>query len=396
MVAFPNPQPGKLTLPLESPRLALSQSMPLLRAAFLCALTACGPAAVSVDAGPDDLGPADGGCTYSSVLTDFKTDGSIGGRFNPATQTLAYSRPNAQGSYKVFLSDVNGQNERPLRFSSWGDNQHQFAVEWAPSGKYVFVEVEKAQHPGSSSDAIPGYGAYTDLWIITPDSAQAFMLVDLPNDYDHALTHAAMSADGLHLTFTERVQAPDVLSLSLSAGAYVFNVADFVDGDVPTLANITPVTPTMTPEGGEVDGISPDGQTLAFYSTYETHSLFATRIYRMNVDGSQLTRLSIDSFSQAPRFTPDGTGFIYMSGQDADIFPGEVQGADWWFVDMNGEHRQRLTFMNERDNAQSVNHYRLAGVLSFLHDGTSSFFGDVMTKPLGLTGKIVRVDLSCQ
>src|SRR5262249_15626016 len=149
-------------------------------------------------------------------------------------------------------------------------------------------------------------------------------------------------------------------------GAYVFNVSDFVDGDTPALANTQAVTPSDADQGGEVDGISPDGQTISFYSTFETQSLFATRIYRMNVDRSQLTRLSIDSFSQAPRFTPDGSGFIYMSGQDADIFPGEVQGADWWFVDMNGEHRQRLTFMNEKGSSESVGHYRLAGVLSYV------------------------------
>ena len=103
-----------------------------------------------------------------------------------------------------------------------------------------------------------------------------------------------------------------------------------------------------------------------------------------------------DSFSQAPRFTPDGAGFIYMSGQEADIFSGEVQGADWWFVDSAGQHRQRLTFMNKKGDAESVGHYRLAGVLSFVHDGTLSFYGDVMTQPLGLTGKLVRVDVSCE
>jgi hypothetical protein len=85
-----------------------------------------------------------------------------------------------------------------------------------------------------------------------------------------------------------------------------------------------------------------------------------------------------------------------MSGQEADIFMGEVQGADWWFVDMNGQHRQRLTFMNQKGSTESVGHYRLAGTLSFLRDGTLSFFGDVMTQPLGLVGKLVRVDVKCE
>jgi Tol biopolymer transport system component len=343
----------------------------------------------------DDIGPVDGGCRYTATINLFKTDGSIGGRFNPATKTLAYSRPNASGSYKVFLSDADGNNERALTWSEWGASQHQFAVEWHPSGKYLFVEVEKPQHPGSSTDAIPGYGAYTDLWAITPDGAHAFKLFDTPNDYDHAITHAAMNARGDTLTFTERVKAPQAFNLALSAGAYVFNVADFVDGETPSLSNLRAVKPSDADQGGEVDGISDDGKTISFYSTFESNNLFATPIYSMNVDGSELTRLSSASFSQAPRFTPDGSGFVYMSGQEADIFPGEVQGADWWFVDPTGTHRQRLTFMNKKGDPQSVGHYRLAGTLSFLQDGTLSFFGDIMTKPLGLTGEFARVDVSC-
>jgi len=39
-----------------------------------------------------------------------------------------------------------------------------------------------------------------------------------------------------------------------------------------------------------------------------------------------VTELSSESFSQAPQYAPDGKKLVYMSGQDADIFPGEIQG----------------------------------------------------------------------
>jgi hypothetical protein len=45
--------------------------------------------------------------------------------------------------------------------------------------------------------------------------------------------------------------------------------------------------------------------------------------------------------------------------------------------------------MNKWNSPQSVNRYRLGGVLSF--DSDVSFYGDVMTQPTGLTGKIVKV-----
>jgi hypothetical protein len=43
-----------------------------------------------------------------------------------------------------------------------------------------------------------------------------------------------------------------------------------------------------------------------------------------------------------------------------------------------------------RDHPHSVNRYRLAGSLSFVSD--TEFFGDVMTRSLGLVGKVVLID----
>src|SRR5262249_40550188 len=129
-----------------------------------------------------------------------------------------------------------------------------------------------------------------------------------------------------------------------------------------------------------------------FYSTYVSKNLFASRIYSLNINSNQIVELSTDSFSQAAQFTPDEKRVVYMSGSQADIFLGEVQGADWWVVDRDGHNAQRLTCMNPADNATSVNHYRLAGVFSF--NSARSFFGDVLTKPLGLVGKIVKVTMT--
>jgi Tol biopolymer transport system component len=344
----------------------------------LC-LTACGYVG-------SDGAEAIGRCT----ITDFKTDGSIAAKWNGETRTLAYSRANAAGYFQVYLSDEHGEHERALTYSAWAEDRNKYALEWHPSGRYLFVEVEKPTHPGSSNDAIPGYGAYTDLWLITADGKSAWMLVELPNDYDHAITHGAITPDGTRFTYTERVKAPAFLDANLAAGGYVFNVADFVDGSTPRLANTHAYRPAEVDQGGEVDGISADGETIAFYSTYVTKSLFATRIYSMNLETGQVTELSKESFSQAPQYTPDGQKLVYMSGQDADIFPGEIQGADWWVVDRDGKQRKRLTAMNVKGSPQSNGKRLLAGTVQF--DSATSFYGDVLTEVFGLTGKIVKVE----
>ena len=79
-----------------------------------------------------------------------------------------------------------------------------------------------------------------------------------------------------------------------------------------------------------------------------------------------------------------------MTGAGADIFPFQLQGADWWIMNRDGSGKRRLTFMNVRDHPQSVGRFRLAGSLSFVSD--TPFYGDVMTQSLGLVGKIGRVD----
>jgi hypothetical protein len=73
-----------------------------------------------------------------------------------------------------------------------------------------------------------------------------------------------------------------------------------------------------------------------------------------------------------------------MSGANCDIFPGQLQGTDWWVMDANGSNKKRLTYMNMKNHPQSINSYRLAEALPFIND--SMFIGGVMTQSLGLIG----------
>ena len=250
--------------------------------------------------------------------------------------------------------------------------------------------VEQNEHERSSVDAIPGYGAYTDYWIVRRDGSAAWKIYALPDGYDHAITHAAFSPDGSKFVWTERVQAPRLWDFNLFAGGYVFKVADFVLGPEPHLENVRSILPGNVAQGGEIESIAGDNRTIAFYSTYVSKNLFASRIYTMDIESGAIKELTTESFAQAPTFTPDGRSIVYMTGAGADIFPFQLQGADWWIMNVDGSDKRRLTFMNVRGHPHSVNRFRLAGSLSFVSD--TEFFGDVMTQSLGLVGKIVRVD----
>ena len=317
-------------------------------------------------------------------------DGRIGVKWNPATSSLAYGRvAPPDGRFHTFVADANGDSENRLAWPAWGGSRHQFPAAWHPSGRWLAMLVEKEKHGGNATDALPGYGAFTDLWLIAADGSTASMLYELPDGYDHALTHAAFSPDGSKFAWTERIGAPRLFDMNLLAGSYVFKIADFVAEPQPHLERVRTLQPGGVAQGGEVESIAGDDRTIAFHSTYVSKNLFATRIYTMDTETGEIHELTTASFAQAPTFTPDGRSIVYMTGAQADIFPFQLQGADWWIMNRDGSDKRRLTFMNVRGHAQSAGRFRLAGSISFIDD--TSFYGDVLTQSLGLVGKIVEV-----
>jgi len=334
--------------------------------------------------------PDSSGCQAPVTMRDFGSDGRIGAKWNPATSTIAYGRPGPDGHYQTFIAAGDGSGERRVSFAAWRDDRHQFPAAWHPSGELLAMGVEQNDHERSSVDAIPGYGAYTDYWIVRRDGSAAWKIYALPAGYDHAITHAAFSPDGSKFAWTERVKAPRWWDLNLFAGAYVFKIADFALQPEPHLERVRTLRPGEVDQGGEIESIAADNRTVAFYSTFVSKNLFASRIYTMDVESGEIHELTSESFAQSPTFTPDGKHIVYMTGAAADVFAFQLQGADWWIMNVDGSDKRRLTFMNVRGHPQSVNRFRLAGSLSFVSD--TAFFGDVLTQSLGLVGKIVRVE----
>ena len=217
--------------PARASRLSLVVPACLLRTTtaslvLLAALSACGGGGGDAPPGPTATAGSDA-CNAPVSMSDFGSDGRIGNKWNGATRTIAFGRMQPDGHFHTFLSAADGSNERRVTFSAWRDDRHQFPSSWHPSGAYLAMLVEKNDHEGSSLDAIPGYGAYTDYWLVTPDGTQAWKLYDLPAGYDHAITHAAFSPDGSKFIWSERIRAPQIFDPNLFAGSYVFNVADF-------------------------------------------------------------------------------------------------------------------------------------------------------------------------
>ncbi|MBS1651591.1 MAG: hypothetical protein JSU07_06225 [Bacteroidetes bacterium] len=332
--------------------------------------------------------------SQDATITVWK-DSAIGAIWNKATSTVAYNKADKNGNFKIYLSDSLGKNEAPLTFSAWKNDRHQWVEEWYPSGKYLFCYIEKEEyvkekgHKRKQVDATPGYGAYTDLWLVSRDGKQAWQLTNLPNNYNSGIIHSAISSNGKLFGWSERIKAPNFFDMNLAAGAYVFKIAEIELDSVPHFSNIKTYQPGNKLALNELEGISNDNTTISFYSSFETKNIFKTPIYTLNMLNGSITKLTNESFAQAPTYTPNGNKFIYMTGFECDIFPFQLQGADWWIMNTNGFDKKRLTYMNKKNHPHSVNRFRLAGSISCMSN--NSFLGGVMTKSLGLTGYTVKV-----
>ena len=102
--------------------------------------------------------------------------------WSPSENLIAYDAPGLDGNYQLHVMAPDGSNDRCLTCNHPGlPKGHHGAPTWHPQGRYIVFLSEKAQHPGISYEALPGFGQYCDLWAITPNGKQVFQLTDLPN-----------------------------------------------------------------------------------------------------------------------------------------------------------------------------------------------------------------------
>lgn len=310
--------------------------------------------------------------------------------WNPVNgDCIAYSGKGSDGFYDIHLSTENGSTDNCITCNHPDlPNKHIACPYWHPSGKWLLFVAEKETHPGSSVDALPGFGAYCDVWLMDSSAEHVYKIIDIPNDYDHGVIAPRFSPDGNKITWTHRVAQPNFLDLDRLFGHWVIKTADFQFSAVdstPVISNEQTLQPGPA-SFYEGYGFSPDGQRIIFCSHMNKPSAFDQNIYTMNLGGGNLQTLTDKDYNEHAFYMPDGSKIIWMCNKQAT-----KGGTDWWMMNTDGSEKKRITYYNEPEHPQYAGKAVWCGLGSF-HPSGNRFVGGQQLDLVTQEGQIVKVE----
>lgn len=333
------------------------------------------------------------GCTketYSPVEVSVFREHGLDCSWDPSgNNRIVYSSKGSDGYYDLHVAQPDGSNDVCLSCNTpYLPNKHISNPAWHPCGKWIVFIAEKANHPGSSTDALPGFGAYNDVWLMNDSGTLYYKLIDIPNDYEHGVIAPRFSNDGKHLVWTDRTASPNVLDPKKTAGYWNIKVVDF--GFDSTGAPVVGTTVRTYEPGGpafyECYGYSPDNSKLIFCSNMHMASFWDEHIYTIDTNGLNYTKLTDKDYNEHGFYKPDGSKIVWMTNTQSTM-----GGTDWWEMNPDGSGKRRLTFFNQPNHVQYAGHAVWAGLGSFAPDGTR-FIGGVQQDLISQEGEIVLVN----
>ncbi len=325
-----------------------------------------------------------------TTVTQFRAHGLDVDWDKSGSDRIAYSTKESDSYYDIHFARPDGSDDVCLTCNHPAlPNKHVACPYWHPSGKWLLMVVEEATHSGSSTDALPGFGAYCDIWIMNSTGSKAYMLVDIVSDMDHGVIAPRFSHDGKQIVWTDRKSQPDLFNPRKQAGYWTIKIADFrfrQSDSLPEISNIR----TIEPESDyfyECYGFSPDDSRLIFCSNMNKPSFLDEHIYTIDTLGNNLQKLTDKDYNEHAFYNPDGSKIVWMTNTRSD-----TGGTDWWMMNADGSDKKRLTYFNENQSSQYAGHAVWAGLGSFSAEGTR-FVGGRQLSLITQEGEIMMVAL---
>jgi Tol biopolymer transport system component len=308
--------------------------------------------------------------------------------WSPDGKRLAYAAKDKKGFFQIHTVDIDGKNDINLTEGKPGiPGKHAGGPNWHPGGKYILYVAEKDKHPGISYESIPGFGGYSDVWVMNADGSKYWQLTDTPNKPEGGILIPRFSADGKKVCWAERVEPANFFDPRKSFACWVIKVADFVETETgPQLKN----TKTFEPGARgfyESYGFTPDGKRVIFCSNMNQPSVWTSQIFTMDAEtGKDVKRLTEKDYNEHAVYSPDGRFIVWMTTTQSGTI-----GCDWWVMKPDGSGKRRLSYLNMPGHKQFANQAVWAGLVTFSPDG-KRFIGEYQINLVTQEGKVMMAE----
>lgn len=236
----------------------------------------------------------------------------------------------------------------------------KMAPNWHPSGKWIFVPVERDQYStppvlGWSRGFVEGMlhsGLWTNMWAVSPDGEHWHKLTDFKSNVRgtaDGFTGPVMTPDGRKAVWSQIV---DGNVLVYTFGRWELILADYEEKNgVPNFINRRDVTPAGM-HWNEPGSFHPDGHSLLFSGSTEKDARGMDQ-YILDIRTNKLTNLtnSPTVWDEHGRFSPDGKKIIFMSAHPYRADPNSSKvlsiRTDFMLMNADGSGLTQLTHFKE-------------------------------------------------
>ena len=221
--------------------------------------------------------------------------------WSPDGKSILYAT-NRDGNHEIYIMDVNGENQRNLSNHPAYDGHPNFS----PDGTKIIFNSSRIMTPNHSVDSSFTRTSNIELYEMNLDGSEVTRITNYPS-WD---TYPDISPDGTKIAFRRR-------TVSVIMGKEIGNSEVFIaNRDGSQAYNIS-----NHPEHDGWPSWSPDGTKIAFASERERKQNW--QIYTINIDGSELTRLTEFDAQGAeftkPQWSPKGDKILCTRTKDGNV-----------------------------------------------------------------------------